>query len=227
MSQTSPFGPPVTDDPTGEAPAVESAGPPEKKPRIALLAVAGTAVVGIAAVLGFLLMSGTSDDGLGFTGQVTGAPQAGQTPQPAQSPTPLPTESTVNARNPFLAPPSPTPSVSATSASSAPAAPVTSTPPSAATTTKAASHDVFVTLVKLDKNDGDATFTVISPAERASKRWSVAVGDRFGKSWGSSTEAPFLYREVVFKGDDDLCAKVKFVDSDATRICTGQTVQVQ
>lgn len=226
MSQTSPFGPPAVDDPTGQAPAVETAGPPEKKPRFGLLAIGGAAIVAAAAVIGFLLMSGTSDDDLGLGGPLVSVPRATEAPQPSLSPTPLPTESTVNARNPFLAPPSPTPTAAPSSSSTTTPAAAAPTAPAATTTTEA-KKDVFVTLVKFNKTNGDATFKVISPAETGKTSWPVAVGDRFGKPWGSSSTKPFTYDGVFVKSNGDWCASVKLVDAETTRVCKGEIVQVQ
>lgn len=230
MSQTSPFGQPVDDESSAQRPPIPTTpAPAEKSSRTALLAIGATAVALVAGVGGFFLLSGGSDaypTGTGSAFPQTSAAPA--TPSPSASSTPLPTESTVNARNPFLAPPSPSPTVASTSSPAAAATAPTTT--SATPTTPAVTvetKDVFVTLVKFDQANGDATFKVISPKESGKKGWPVQVGDSFGTPWGSSAAKPFTYDGVFVKGTGTLCASVKYVDAASVRVCQGEIVQVQ
>jgi hypothetical protein len=228
MSQTSPFGQPADDESSQRPPVPTTPAPAEKSSRTALLAIGATAIALVAGVGGFFLLSGGSDEYP--TGVASNFPQSSasaSTPTPSTSPTPLPTESTVNARNPFLNPPSPKASATATSptaVATAPTTPVANTPAPTVTVEKT---EVFVTLVKFNPDNGDATFKVISPKERGQKGWPVSVSDDFGTPWGKAKAKPFTYDGVFVKGSGTLCASVKYVDAASVRVCQGEIVQVQ
>jgi len=234
MSQSSPFGHPVPDDPTGQVPVAPVVdGPPEKKTRVGLLAVAGAGVVVGAALLGFLLMSGTSDDDLGYTGPIAQAPKASTTASPSPSATPLPTESTVNARNPFLAPPSPSASGEAGGSTSAPggqsAANPGTQPTTAPATTTPSSEPVLVTLVGIDADTSHAKFKVNSSTEEGKRTWSVARGKPFGNPLSTTAgKPPFKYWGWTTRAlDGAKCANVQFVDAPPVAVCKGETVPMQ
>lgn len=241
MSQTNPFGqPPVGEasGPVDDGPALPAApAAAEKASRTPLIIIGATAVALAAAAGGYFLLSGGSDDVPPVAGVViTPTASATTTTTPTPSLTPLPTESTVNARNPFL--PAPTgdgtggtvgTSGSTTPTTAATAAPTTATETvrvEVTTTVTESSDDVFVTLLGFDEDDGHATFRVISPNEIGKVSWPVEPGDSFGKPIGGSSARPFTYMGKVFSGSKT-CASVKFVDATPTTVCQGKIVQVQ
>jgi hypothetical protein len=234
MTMNSPFGQ------RADEPELAVAGAPvtqEKNSRTPLIAIGATALALALGAGGFLLLSGDSDTPISSatSGSTPSRSQAAGT-SPALTPTPLPTESTVNARNPFLSKPTPTPtptvSTTAPAVSIVPTAPVVPVPASPTamptpTVTEPTVAAVTVFLARFDEQTGKATFKVLSPTENGTKSWNVELDDRFGKPWGNSTLAPFKYDGVGTLSGTKVCPMVKYVDAASARICQGEVITVQ